>query len=216
MTTPAKSRPAADTTAADAAAKEPLTLAPMRVYPARRIDPGFWLKGRYTDQDLIDALDVLVRENAKRMGIVQQALDRELPIEDPHGLAEAMNWLDAQLAFVGTLKSQADALLDIACQHFLPVPGRSEMCTDDQGRPIADSKSPTKDPTADNFIPKWQALTDNDRRTYCNARSAPFRLLRDEYVVLQESLTGRLIRTSSIMGELRARHRAAGASERHM
>lgn len=201
--------------------QQPLTLKPTANMPAWTIDVGFWRRGRYEDQELYDMLSALIDNNDERMTLLQRALDRELPTEDGHTLARALVWLDAQLVFTHKLKDDADALLDVAENHFKLPAGASELCVDDEGKLVpSDNKGWSVDADAlseeerKKFRPRWNALTTNDREVDCAAKCVAFRRLRNEYVAVLKGLESKLYKASGLLDELRARHRAANVVER--
>jgi hypothetical protein len=189
--------------------------------PARLTSIGAWLVDIDSRDQLVTHLLDLLQRDELRVRSIQYALSRELATEDPEQLSKQVRWLDAQMYFVATLKSDADALLDKAEKFFLPACGTSALCVDDEGRVVAAgtgggwAKACDQVRDIEKFSPKYVQLTDNDRKVECASECAGFRRLRDEYVNLAEAIRGRLFRARDILEEITARHKAAGIVERH-
>lgn len=201
--------------------QKPLTLRPTANWPATTIDASFWRRAKFDDEDLYNALTLLLEENEPRVNLVMKALDRELPTEDGHTLARAVAWLDSQVTFMNRLLFDAEALLDIAEGHFAIPAGRAEIVTDDEGKLIpSDCKGWSEDTEAmdeearKKFKPKWNVLTTNDREVDCAAKCVAFRRLRNEYQAIIKGLESKLYKASDLLGLLRAEYRAAGPAER--
>jgi len=172
-----------------------------------------WKSTMVTEDELVSRFLDLIERGAKPVTRVQEALSRALETEDGNRLSTQLVWLDAQLATMGFLQSDADALLDLAEKFYLLPPGRSLPCTDANGNLIPDTKSRGKKPEDDDFTPKYHTITDTDRTVELKASCAPFRRLRDEYRIICEVIRNRLFLGQRILEELKARHRASGLSE---
>jgi len=200
-----------------------LELPPVRSMQPVLIEAGFWLQGQFSDEQLLSQIVYLLKHNRKRIGLVQQAMSGELACDDGALLARQLSWLDSNLYFIGQLVSDANMLLDLAENHFRVPSGRSVLCTDAEGRLIpAGGKGRAVDPENvdpekdKKFEPKWQTLTDHDRKGELAAKCVPFRRLRDEYQALATAMESRMYLGKDVLRDISSRVRAAGmGDQRH-
>lgn len=197
-----------------------LTLPPVRKMQPVLIEAGFWLQSRYSDEQLYGQVVFLIKHNRDRISLVQQAMSAELACDDGYQLSRQLSWLDSNLYFIGQLVSDANMLLDLAESHWRVPSGRSVLCTTDEGKLIpAGGKGHAVDPENvdpvkdKKFEPKWQTLTDHDRKTELAAKCVPFRRLRDEYEALGRAMESRMYLGKQIINGITARNRAAGMGD---
>lgn len=169
-----------------------------------------WLSEVTSEKELQDRIIHLLNYNARQVGLVQKMLLRELPSEDAESLIRHLTWLDAQNYYMGKLQADADALLDLAEKFYLKRPGLSMPCVNDNGQPIPVTGSKSKDPFSADFTPKYHTITDTDRTVHLKAMAVPYRRLREEYRIINETIKNRMFLGNRILDEFKTRNRAAG------
>lgn len=170
---------------------------------------GRWLKEITSAEQLLDELNFLLASNEREIKDVQAALCKPLEAGDGHKLARQMAWLDSYLYRLASLQADADTLLDLAEKFYLVPVGQMRPCTLPDGSPFIDHGRRTKKDQEGALFTK---CTDEDRRIELRAKCAVFRRLRDEYAAMLEVIRNRMWLGQKILGEMEARHRAAGYS----